>query len=45
MDDFRTTFEVDFMGELAKDLGGPRLEWLELMNREMQSKYLAHGFR
>ena len=45
VDDFRITFEVDFMGELAQDLGGPRLEWLESMNREMQSKYFEHGFR
>ena len=45
VDDFRMTFEVDFIGELAQDLGGPRLDWLELMNREMQAKYFAHGFR
>ena len=45
VDDFRITFEIDYMGELAEDLGGPRLEWLESMNKEMQSKYFEHGFR
>lgn len=45
VDDFRITFEIDFMGELAQDLGGPRLEWLESMNKEIKSKYFEHGFR
>ena len=43
--DFRLTFEVDFMGELAQDMGGPRLEWIELVNKEMQTKYFEHGLR
>lgn len=43
--DFRLTFEVDFMGELAQDMGGPRLEWIELVNKEMQAKYFEHGLR
>ena len=43
--DYRVTFEVDFMGEMARDLGGPRLEWIELVNREMKRKYFDHGLR
>ena len=28
--DYRVTFEVDFLGEMAKDYGGPRKEWIAL---------------
>ena len=45
VDDFCKTFEVDFMGELAKDLGGPRREWIRLMNFAMREKYFAKGLR
>ena len=43
--DYQVAFEVDFMGEMARDLGGPRLEWIELVNREMKRKYFDHGLR
>ena len=42
---FCITFEVDFMGEVAKDMGGPRLEWITLMNKAMQKKYFEKGLR
>ena len=29
--DYNVTFEIDFIGEMAKDLGGPRLEWMEII--------------
>ena len=43
--DFCKTFEVDFMGEEATDLGGPRKEWIRLMNHAMKEKYFANGLR
>ena len=30
---------------MAKDLGGPRLEWIELMNKAMEKKYFEKGLR
>lgn len=42
--DFCKTFEVDFMGEEARDLGGPKKEWI-LMNQAMKEKYFANGLR
>lgn len=45
IEDFNLTFEVDFMGERAKDLGGPRKEWIRLMNLAIKEKYLDHGLR
>ena len=45
INDYSITFEVDFMGELARDLGGPRLEWISIMNREMKVKFFDHGLR
>lgn len=41
--DYTTTFEVEFIGEMAKDLGGPRKEWIRLMNCEIKMKYLDNG--
>ena len=32
IENFHITFEVDFMGKKARDLGGPRKEWIRLMN-------------
>ena len=32
IEDFCMTFEVDFIGEVAKDFGGPRKEWIRLVN-------------
>ena len=45
IEDFRLTFEVDFMGELAKDSGGPRKEWIRLMNARIKEKYFENGLR
>ena len=38
-------FEVDFMGELAKVLGGPRKEWIRLMNLAIKEKYFDNGLQ
>ena len=43
--DYCITFEVDFVGEIAKDLGGPRKEWIRLMNQAMKEKYFDKGLR
>lgn len=45
VDNFRKTFEVDFMGEECVDLGGPRKEWIRLMNRAIYEKYFEKGLR
>ena len=45
IEDFAITFEVDFMGEKAQDLGGPRKEWIRLMNAAIMKKYFAKGLR
>lgn len=42
---FCKTFEVHFMGEEARDLGGARKEWIRLMNHAMKEKYFANGLR
>ena len=42
---FHITFEVDFIGEMARDLGGPRKEWIRLMNAAMKEKYFDKGLR
>ena len=41
--DFCITFEVDFMGEMASDLGGPRKEWIRHVNHAIKGKYFDHG--
>eukprot|EP00794_Sanderia_malayensis_P001054 gene1054-382_t len=41
----RLTFQVDFMGEDSTDLGGPRKEWIRLLNREIKAKYFDHDLR
>ena len=33
------------MGEVSVDLGGPRKEWIRLVNREMKAKYFDNGLR
>lgn len=33
------------MGEKARDLGGPRKEWIRLMNLAIKEKYFDHGLR
>ena len=45
IENFYITFEVDFMGEKARDLGGPRKEWIRLMNLAIKEKYFDHGLR
>ena len=43
--DFRLTFCVDFISEESVDLGGPRKEWLEIINREIYDVYFKNGLR
>ena len=45
IDNYRLTFKVDFMGEESVDQGGPRKEWIRLMNRQMKEKYFDNGLR
>ena len=45
VDDYTLTFKVDVMGEESVDLGGPRREWIRLVNREMKAKYFDNGLR
>ena len=45
IENFRLTFKVDFMGEESVDLGGPRKEWIRLMNHAIKEKYFDHGLR
>ena len=42
---YRLTFQVDFMGEECVDQGGPRKEWIRLMNQAIKEKYFDHGLR
>ena len=42
---YRPTFQVDFMGEECVDQGGPRKEWIRLMNQAIKEKYFDHGLR
>ena len=39
------TFQVDFMNEESCDLGGPRKEWIRLLNLEIRRKYFDNGFQ
>ena len=41
--DFCTTCEVDFIGEMASDLGDPRKKWIRHVNRAIKEKYFDHG--
>ena len=45
INDFSLTFEVDFLGELAHDLGGPCKKWIRLMNMAIKDKYFEKGLR
>ena len=36
--DYRVTFEVDFLGEMAKDYGWSRKEWIVLVNKAIKKK-------
>lgn len=42
---FSLMFEVDLMGEQARDLGGPRKAWVRLMNNAIKEKYFDNGLR
>ena len=42
---YRPTFQVDLMGEECVDQGGPRKEWIRLMNQAIKEKYFDHGLR
>ncbi|XP_071149966.1 uncharacterized protein [Mytilus edulis] len=39
--DLRLTLEVQFLGEIAVDLGGPRKEFFALILREIKEKYFS----
>ena len=43
--DYRVTFEVDFLGEVARDYGGPRKEWIALVNKAIKKNYFDNGLR
>ncbi len=45
IENFRLTFNVDFMGEECVDLGGPRKEWIQLMNNAIKEKLFDQGLR
>ena len=45
VDNLRLTFNVDFTGEQCVDLGGPRKEWIRMMNHAIKEKYFDHGLR
>ena len=45
IEDFCVTFEVDFIGEVAKDYGGPGKEWIRLVNSAMKEKYFDKDLR
>ena len=42
---FHVTFEVDFIGKMAKDLGGSRKEWIRSINASMKDKYFDKGLQ
>eukprot|EP00794_Sanderia_malayensis_P008538 gene8538-9450_t len=45
VENLRYTLHVDFMGEQCVDLGGPRKEWIRMMNHAIKEKYFDHGLR
>ncbi|XP_066930118.1 uncharacterized protein [Clytia hemisphaerica] len=45
IEDFAVTFEIDFIGESAKDNGGVRMEWIGIINRAIYEKYFEKGLR
>lgn len=40
IESFILTFEVDSMGEKARDLGSPRKEWIRLMNNAIKNVHV-----
>ena len=45
IEDPRITLEVNFYGELAEDMGGPRKEFFCLAIQAAKEKYINHGWR
>ncbi|CAH3014610.1 unnamed protein product [Porites evermanni] len=45
VEDPRITFQVEFYGEQAEDIGGPRKEWIRLFNQQNKAKYFDHGLK
>ena len=45
VEDPRITFQVEFYGEQAEDIGGPRKEWIRLFNQQIKAKYFDHGLK
>ena len=41
----RITFQVEFYGEQAEDIGGPRKEWIRLCNQNIKTTYFDHGLK
>ena len=39
MQNLHITFEVDFIRDLARNLGGPRKEWIRFINIAMNDNY------
>ena len=39
VEDPRITFQVEFYGEQAEDIRGPRKEWIRLFNQQIKTKY------
>ena len=42
--DYRVTFGVDFLGEMAKDYGGPKKECIALVNKAIKKKKKKENF-
>ena len=45
VEDPRITFQVEFYGEQAEDIGGPRKEWIKLFNQQIKAKYFDLGLK
>ncbi|XP_070549505.1 uncharacterized protein [Ptychodera flava] len=45
IDNPRLTLEVEFYGEEARDLGGPRKEFFNVVLREIHAKYFENGLK
>jgi hypothetical protein len=45
VDNYRVTFQVDFMGEESVDHGAPRKEWIRLAHQAIKKNYFDQGLR
>ena len=43
--DPRITFQVEFYGEMAQVIGGPRREWIRLCNQHIKRRYFENGLK